>query len=425
MTVWTSSDRLLLREAGISIENAENQLRLLREGIRPPRLIRPATRGDGIERLDSEAIAALAESYRRACAEGRWIHFIPASGAATRLAESLGELASSQTPEAAKLRALLGDPEALKSLPKALMPFHEYAGAVRTPVEEHIREAAALAPGVEARLHFTIAPEHEARFVAEAESVLKRLRGEGLRAEVTHSFQDPSTQTLALDEAGKPFRDDEGNLVLRPGGHGALLRNLEEAARAVGSQGAAFAWIRNIDNIPVERIRAEGRETRRARGGLLQERAAGDRPTRVCGMVPNTGEPGGGPFWVERGVERGIETAHGPRLRIVESAEVDASDPEQLRIFRAGTHFNPVDLAVSLRDTAGEAFGLEKFSDPSACFVASKKNAGRALKALEWPGLWNGAMADWETHCVEIPLSQFAPVKTVADLLRPEHQEVP
>lgn len=410
MTAWTSSDRLLLQGAGIPLEQAEKQLDLLRAGIRPPRLIRPATRGDGIETLDPEAVAALAESYRRACAEGRWIHFIPASGAATRLAESLGELASSATPEATRLRALLGDPEALKSLPKALMPFHECGGTVRTPVEEHIREAAALAPGVEARLHFTIAPEHEARFAAEVASVLKSLRREGLRAEVTHSFQDPSTQTLALDEAGEPFRN-EGKLMLRPGGHGALLRNLEEAVRA---QGAAFAWIRNIDNIPVERIRAEGRALRAARGGLLMERAATHRPTRVCGMVENTGEPGGGPFWVE--------TSEGPRLRIVESAEVDASDAGQQAIFRAGTHFNPVDLAASLRDGRGEVFRLEDFSHPAACFVADKKHEGRPLKALEWPGLWNGAMAGWETHCVEIPLLQFAPVKTVADLLRPEHR---
>jgi hypothetical protein len=414
MTAWTASDRLLLQEAGIPFENADRQLRLLREGMRCPRLIRPATRGDGIEALDPEAIEALAASYQRACAEGRWIHFIPASGAATRLAESLGELASSSTPDAGKLRALLGDPQALKSLPKALMPFHEYGGSVRTPVEEHIREAVSLAPGAEARLHFTIAPEHEARFVAEVEAVRARLYREGLRAEVSHSFQDPSTQTLALDEAGEPFRDDEGRLVLRPGGHGALLRNLEEAARA---QGAAFAWIRNIDNIPVERIRAEERLARRARGGLLMERASRDRPTRVCGMVENTGEPGGGPFWVE--------SANGPRLRIVESAEVDASDAEQARLFRAGTHFNPVDLAVSLRGGSDRVFRLEEFADPTACFVADKKHAGRALKALEWPGLWNGAMANWKTHCVEIPLSQFAPVKTVADLLRPEHQESP
>jgi len=407
----TAADHRRLGEVGISSADADRQLHLLREGMRYPRLIRPATLGDGIETLEAEEIEALGAEYQRACAEGQWIHFIPASGAATRLAESLGELASSSSPESEKLRALLGDPEALKNLPKALMPFHEAAGRVRTPVEEHIREAVALAPGVEARLHFTIAPEHETAFLSEVATVLVMLRRGGIRAEVTHSFQDPSTQTLALDETGEPFRDASGNLVLRPGGHGSLLRNLEEAARSLH---AGFAWIRNIDNIPVERIRAGGRDARRARGGLLMRSATGARPARVAGMVANTGEPGGGPFWVE--------TAEGPMLRIVESAEVDSADARQQAVFRSGTHFNPVDLAVSLRDRAGEVFRLEDFSDPSACFIADKKHEGRPLKALEWPGLWNGAMAGWETRCVEIPLPQFAPVKTVTDLLRPEHQ---
>jgi hypothetical protein len=410
----TPADHAVLSEAGIHPSAAEKQIRLLQEGMSCPRLLRPATRGDGIEVPDPATFEELGAEYQSACAEGRWIHFIPASGAATRLAESLGELASSTTADAEKLRALLGDPEALKSLPKALMPFHEYGGEVRTPVEEHIREALALAPGVEACLHFTIAPEHEARFVSEVDRVLTALRREGLRAEVTHSFQDPSTQTLALDAEGNPFRDAAGNLVLRPGGHGSLLRNLEEVARdGSGKRGASFAWIRNIDNIPVERIRAEGRALRRALGGLLM-RSAGGRPTRIAGMVENTGEPGGGPFWVE--------TPEGPRLRIVESAEVDTSDAGQTGLFRAGTHFNPVDLACSLRDGSGKAFNLEEYSDPTACFIADKKHAGRALKALEWPGLWNGAMAGWDTRCVEIPLSQFAPVKTVADLLRKEHR---
>jgi hypothetical protein len=187
-----------------------------------------------------------------------------------------------------------------------------------------------------------------------------------------------------------------------------LLRNLQ-------SCGGEFVWIRNIDNIPVERNRAEGRALRRAVGGMLMRAAAEpeSRPTRVAGMVQNTGEPGGGPFWIEGRV--------GAEIRIIEAAEVDSSSPEQGEIFEAGTHFNPVDMACALRDPAGKRFRLEGFSDPSACFVAEKTHEGRTLRALEWPGLWNGAMAGWHTKCVEIPLSQFAPVKTVADLLRGEH----
>jgi hypothetical protein len=411
---FDAGDLDLLRDAGITPEKASDQLTLLRGGMNCPRLLRPCTVGDGIELPDPSLFEELGKEYQEACAEGRWVHFIPASGAATRLAESLGELGASGGSKegdegSARLRALLGDPESLRRLPKALMPFHEVAGTVRTPVEEHIREAAALAPGAEARLHFTIAPEHEERFLREVETVLDSLRREGIRAEVSHSFQDPATQTLALDERGEPFRDESGRLVLRPGGHGSLLRNLE-------SCGAEFAWIRNIDNIPVDRLRAEGRALRRALGGLLMRRARSQNsgPVRLCGMVANTGEPGGGPFWVQ--------SAGDPTVRIVESAEVDPADAEQQRLFRSGTHFNPVDLAVALRDASGKPYALEDFSDPAACFIASKKHGGRALRALEWPGLWNGAMAKWETHCVEIPLAQFAPVKTVTDLLRPEHQ---
>jgi hypothetical protein len=419
-------DQARLREAGLDAPRAAEQVRLLREGMRRPRLLRPATRGDGIETLDPAEHEALGAEFRRACAEGRWVHFIPASGAATRMAASLADRETlekalrEQGKDPGLLYDLLGDPDAIQHLPKALIPFHRYPdGSKRMPLEEHVREAVALAPEAVARLHFTISPEHESGFRRETDAVLARLRSEGARAEVTFSFQDPSTQTLALDAAGEPFRDAAGRLVLRPGGHGSLLSNLEDVARSLGAE---FAWVRNIDNIPVEGRRAEGRALRRALGGLLMRRArasAGDRPVRVCGMVENTGEPGGGPFWVE---QAGVEQAGRASVRIVESAEVDASDADQLSVFRSATHFNPVDLACALRDGSGRAFALQEFADASACFIADKTHEGRALKALEWPGLWNGAMARWETHCVEIPVTQFAPVKTVLDLLREEHQ---
>lgn len=414
----TDTDLRLLAEAGISPEAAEGQLRLLREGMRRPVLLRPCTPGDGIDAVDAGELEALGEAFGKACAEGRWVFFVPASGAATRMAASLVDpekvRAMREHPRFADsaLPELLKDPGAWAAQPKALMPFHRAGAGFRTPLEEHAREAVALAPRAEARLHFTISPEHEKEFVAERDRVLARLKAEGARASITHSFQDPATQTLALDADGNPFRDAAGNLLLRPGGHGSLLRNLEAVAR---DQGADYAWIRNIDNIPVETVRAEGRPLRRAVGGLLMRLAAQvpDRPARVAGMVRNTGEPGGGPFWVEG--------RDGARIRIVESAEVDARDPAQAALFRAGTHFNPVDMACALRDPNGEAFRLADFADASACFVAEKTHEGRPLRALEWPGLWNGSMAGWSTRCVEIPLAQFAPVKTVADLLRPEH----
>lgn len=415
-TPFSPDDLKLLAAAGIAPEAAAGQLRLLREGMRRPRLLRPCTPGDGIALPDPAGFEALGKAYQEACARDRWLFFIPASGAATRMASSLTDPAKIREMQnhphfsRSTLPELLKNPGAWATLPKALMPFHRYGETIRTPIEEHIREAIALAPGATARLHFTISPEHEKLFLEEVGRVLGLLHGDGTVAEVTHSFQDPATQTLALDAAGEPFRDARGNLLLRPGGHGSLLRNLESAAR---EQGADYVWIRNIDNIPVEPIRAEGRALRRALGGLLMRAASGDRPARVAGMVANTGEPGGGPFW--------IAGENGPEVRIVESAEVDMANPEQGAAFRAATHFNPVDLACSVRDAAGKTFSLEAFSEPSACFIAEKAHEGRPLRALEWPGLWNGAMADWDTQCVEIPLAQFAPVKTVADLLRAEH----
>ncbi len=418
----TSADLRLLADAGISLADAERQLLLLREGMHRPKLLRPCTLGDGIETLDPDAFEALGEAFQKACAEGRWVFFVPASGAASRMAASLTDpekvRAMRENPRFADsaLPELLKDPGAWAARPKALMPFHRAGSGFRTPLEEHAREATALAPGAVARLHFTISPEHERDFAKERDRARALLKAEGARVEITHSFQDPATQTLALDGEGNPFRDANGDLLLRPGGHGSLLRNLEAAARGSdGAGGADFVWIRNIDNIPVEKIRAEGRALRRALGGLLMRASSEspDRPTRVAGMVKNVGEPGGGPFW--------IQGKSGPEIRIVESAEVDRDVAAQTAIFGSGTHFNPVDMACALRDASGKPFSLQDFADPSACFVAEKTHEGRPLRALEWPGLWNGAMAGWNTRCVEIPLSQFAPVKTVADLLRAEH----
>ncbi len=370
---------------GISEDSAAAQITRLQNGVISPHLLRPCTIGDGIIPLPTD-LFDLEEEFLKASKGGRIIHFIPASGAATRMG--------------------LGD------LPKALAPFHRYGSRTVTPIEEHVREAAALAgQGVESRLHFTISPEHEVLFQRHVEETLKVLRVEGIKAEVTFSTQDPATQTLALDETGEPFRDASGNLLLRPGGHGALLSNLE-------SCDAEFVWIHNVDNIAVESHRAKDRRVHRALAGKLirmaRERTVNSGPLRVCGMVPNTGEPGGGPFW--------ISTADGEKIRIVESAEVNGSDLSQKKIFNAATHFNPVDMICTLREPSGKPYRLHDFSDPNACLITKKIHEGRSITALEWPGLWNGGMAGWDTVCVEIPLSMFTPVKTMADLQRPEHQ---
>ena len=383
--VFTAEDILQLKTAGITLEQAQLQLRKF-QAKDLPKLLRPCTLGDGISPLPENA-RELEEEFHGASVEGRLIHFIPASGAATRMG--------------------LGD------IPKALAPFHRYGSRIATPVEEHIREAVALAgEGVEARLHFTIAPEHETRFNASLREILKRLRAEGIQTEVTYSLQDTATQTFALDVNGNPFHDDSGKLLLRPGGHGALLSNLEAC-------GAEFAWIHNVDNIAVESHRAKGRSIHRALAGKLiqmaKDRKARNRPLRVCGMVPNTGESGGGPFWISG--SDGKE-----EIRIVEAAEVRDAEPGQAQIFRSASHFNPVDMICALRDPNGRFYPLQEFANQESHFTAQKTYRGQQTLILEWPGLWNGGMAHWDTTCVEIPLSLFTPVKTSEDLLRPEHR---
>lgn len=353
------------------------------------------------------------------------------------------------------LAAFLGTPGlGYAQSPKGLLAFHREAGQPRTAFIEHLREASRLvrdARGV-VKLHFTVSPEHRAGF-----ATLLAMEGPALEAELETDFdvefseQHPATDTLAADPAGGPFRDEAGRLLFRPAGHGALLRNLQETR-------GDLVFLKNIDNVAVARLKDEtfrwsaalmgyaaelqhqahacaasleqgvpeaGATATRFladrfgetmapddRDGLL---AALDRPLRVAGMVPNTGEPGGGPFWVR--------AADGTITRqIVESAQVDSASAEQMAIARRATHFNPVFLACALRDRHRRVHALERFVDPAAVIIARKSHGGRELVALERPGLWNGAMARWNTVFVEVPLVVFNPVKTVLDLLRPEHQ---
>jgi hypothetical protein len=359
-------------------------------------------------------------------------------------------------------------------LPKGQLLFHRYPDGPRTPFEEHLVEAAATARDGNrtCRLHLTVAPEHEERFAELLRDARQRFEGPlDARFEVGFSHQSHATDTIAVDLNDRPFRLEDGSLLFRPGGHGSLIENLAE----LGRQGWDVVLLKNIDNVvpdgrkpPVNRwkqllagllvdLRArvfdlaerlermdaadpaaagllaeaerfcaerlsrplsrgghetgtDGFEARRRR--LLE---ALERPLRVCGVVRNTGEPGGGPFWVE--------SADGEvSLQIVETSQIDPDSPEQQAALRASTHFNPVDIACALRDRHGRPYDLHRFIDPSTVFIARKSHEGRPLKALERPGLWNGAMAGWNTVFVEVPVKTFAPVKTVLDLLRPEHQ---
>jgi hypothetical protein len=342
-------------------------------------------------------------------------------------------------------------------LPKGLLPFHRLDGETRTAFVEHLAETAQLVgAGHPARLHGTVSPEHRPLFERQLAEWREPLEERyGCRFEVTFSVQQPATDTLALGPDGEALRDADDRLLLRPGGHGALLANLAELEGEV-------VLLRNIDNVVPDRRKADNLHWDRLLGGLLLELAesrralleqlhrhpgdpevcrraraylhedlgfdlsggepAGehliallDRPLRVCGMVVNHGEPGGGPFWVRN--------ADGRLSRqIVEAAQIDRSDPEQAAILAAATHFNPVDLACTLRDGRGRPYELARFVDQAAAIVTGKVQNGQPIRILERPGLWNGGMAGWHTVFVELPESTFNPVKTVFDLLRPAHQ---
>ncbi|ETW94185.1 MAG: hypothetical protein ETSY1_35970 [Candidatus Entotheonella factor] len=352
------------------------------------------------------------------------------------------------------------------SLPKALLHFHCYGDHCRTPLEEHLMEASTLVQdrGGAARLHFTVSPEHGELMMAHLEQARQRYEQTGAHFEVSWSTQKLSTDTIAVDLDNQPFRDREGKLLFRPAGHGALLENLNDL------QGDIFL-IKNIDNIVPDHLKAPTYTYTRLLGGYLvtlqqqsfmylEQLASGDvnpsalkairqfaeqafslslpatfeqqshqeqaellfrslhRPLRVCGVVLNTGEPGGGPFWV--GHADGTTS-----LQIVETSQVDTNTETQRAILQKSTHFNPVNLVCGVRDFRGQPFDLMRFTDPETGFISQKSHEGKPLKALELPGLWNGAMAKWNTVFVEVPITTFNPVKTVLDLLRQEHQPAP
>lgn len=468
------------------------------------RLRRACRVGDGIVRLAAERHAALVAIAAEAARRGRFAKFVPASGAASRmfadltlflaepdndkarraalaLAERLGELAARTWLAAALaeagdslparlaegdlpfvVRTLIDGPGlALAARPKGLLPFHLYGEGPRTAFSEHLVEAAAYLADDHGRcrLHFTVSPAHEAAFAAELAAAGPRIESRLQTSfAVAFSHQEPATDTLALGADGEPFRDRDGALLLRPGGHGALLGNLQQTD-------AELVFVKNIDNVMPERGQAEVVHWQRLLGGLACElverrnelwrrlaepgadealrheavaflaelghpavesplpaaeelRARLDRPLRVCGVVPNTGEPGGGPFWV-------ADPGGGESRQIVESAQVDLAETAQAEVWKSATHFNPVQLVCALDDPVGRRYDLDRFVDPAAVFLAGKSEGGRALVALERPGLWNGAMAHWHTVFVDVPGSTFAPVKTLLDLARPEHRALP
>lgn len=468
-----------MEEHGLTPAALETQLKNFREGFPFLPVTRAASCGDGIRVLDAAGIEQAAARYDRAKESLRVVKFVPASGAATRMFKDLfefvregrrtavvGELLANRRRFAfwPELRTIIGDDadelrtvenivaEGLRygETPKGLVSFHRYGDEVRKAVEEHLVEGAQYAAaGGEVKIHFTVSPEHLTRFEALlAEKIPGYESRFGVKYRISFSVQDPSTDTLAVNPDCTPFRRADGRLLFRPAGHGALIGNL-------GKIDADIVFVKNIDNVTTDARRSDTVLYKKALAGVLlalQERIFEylmalevpgaelepiaafienelcvklpkdygtallrqvlDRPIRVCGMVRNEGEPGGGPFWVA-GAD-GLET-----LQIGESNQIA---PEKRELMRSATHFNPVDLVCSFRTSKGGRFDLREFVDPATGFISRKSDGGRELLAQELPGLWNGAMARWNTVFVEVPITTFSPVKVVTDLLRPEHQ---
>jgi len=468
-----------MEEHGLTPAALETQLKNFREGFPFLPVTRAASCGDGIRVLDAAGIEQAAARYDRAKESLRVVKFVPASGAATRMFKDLFEFVREGRRTAVvgkllanrrrfafwpELRTIVGDDadelrtvenivaEGLRygETPKGLVSFHRYGDEVRKAVEEHLVEGAQYAAaGGEVKIHFTVSPEHLTRFEALlAEKIPGYESRFGVKYRISFSVQDPSTDTLAVNPDCTPFRRADGRLLFRPAGHGALIGNL-------GKIDADIVFVKNIDNVTTDARRGDTVLYKKALAGVLlalQERIFEylmalevpgaelepiaafienelcvklpkdygtallrqvlDRPIRVCGMVRNEGEPGGGPFWVT-GAD-GLET-----LQIAESNQIA---PEKRELMRLATHFNPVDLVCSFRTSKGGRFDLQEFVDPATGFISRKSDGGRELLAQELPGLWNGAMARWNTVFVEVPITTFSPVKVVTDLLRPEHQ---
>lgn len=479
-------------------ENIQAQIEKFKRGSGRVRLHAPCTLGSGVRVLSEKEIDAHIPRFERVRAEGRVLKFVPASGAATRMFRALknflqtgssdkegsveeffknidrfafaGELWDHCRNKGLNRKELTGlegqkillhellDREGMnyENFPKGLIPFHTYPDHPRTAFEEHLVEALQYARdkrGV-AQLHFTVSGPWLEPLKKWFQGVVERYETQGEKLHIEFSVQKPGTDTLAVDFENTPIRLEGGSFLFRPGGHGALLENLNEC-------GGDIVFIKNIDNVTHDHRKPITTRYKKALGGLLVEIQGRifsylrdletgplppqqideirhfaeeelcfrytseisqkslitflNRPLRVCGVVQNQGEPGGAPFWV-------LDETGGKSLQIVESSQVDRTDPKQWEIFRSSVYFNPVDLVCGLRGHRGQPFNLTAFRDENMFFISEKTHEGRALKALELPGLWNGGMAFWNTVFVEVPLEIFAPVKEVNDLLRPVHQ---
>ena len=503
----TEKDLKQIAERGISEKQVEAQLKQIAEGFPFLKLEAAASTEKGILVPSNDEKAQDIKAWDNYKAEGhKVVKFVPASGAASRMFKNMFAFADAdydvpttdfektffdhirdfafkkelcnkcKENEGKDIKTLMADGEYKAiaknmleakglnygQLPKGLLLFHNYEDGPRTPMEEHLVEAALYASSNgEANVHFTVSHEHLPLFKAKvAEKEEKYAEKYGVKYNISFSEQKPSTDTIAANVDNTPFRNEDGSLLFRPGGHGALIENLNEID-------ADVVFIKNIDNVVPDRLKASTVEWKQILAGVLVTKQAQafeylklldkgaynhekleemirfvqrdlccrkqdikeledaelviylrkklNRPMRVCGVVKNVGEPGGGPFLTYN--QDGTVS-----LQILESSQIDTNNEEYMKMFQNGTHFNPVDLVCAIKNYKGEAFNLPDYVDKTTGFISSKSKNGRELKALELPGLWNGAMSDWNTIFVEVPLDTFNPVKTVNDLLREQHQ---
>ncbi|MDR0537286.1 MAG: DUF4301 family protein [Tannerellaceae bacterium] len=505
----TPNDLKLLTTKGIHESQINEQLSCFKHGFPFLEIITSASVNKGIMSLSDEEQQSYICEYNEYLASGRRvIKFVPASGAASRMfkdlyafleapreqpatesenvfferitnfafydelndaclageGKSIKELVATGRYKAIISRLLNKEGLNYGGLPKGLLLFHRYdASMTRTAFEEHLAEGAlyAKAGTGDVNIHFTVLPEHEDLFHKITEEKLPEYEARfTARYNISFDCQKPSTDTLAADMDNQPFRDRNGGLVFRPGGHGALIENLND-------MDSDIVFIKNVDNVAPDGRKAATVTYKKLLAGILvsvQRRIFNflniidsgqytrmqieemihflhdvlyirssdmkhledaelilflkgklNRPIRICGMVRNEGEPGGGPF-----IAVNPDGTVSPQ--ILESSQIDLGRQEMKALFDQGTHFNPVDLVCAIKDYQGNKFNLRDYIDANAGFISTKSKDGRELKALELPGLWNGAMSDWNTIFVEVPIETFSPVKTVFDLLRPEHQ---
>jgi len=514
--MFTKDDLKQLQSHGIDPKTAELQINNFVKGFPYINLDRPAIVGDGIKAFNAKEAKKLSYFYDSNSKKYEILKFVPASGAASRMFKHLFEFSETYNGTEKDITGLLNDNQLLPvkqffdhikefafakalskamrkddfdlddclarndykpiidylltekglgyaNLPKGVLLFHNYPDEPRMAIEEHLVEGANYCKDKEKRagIHFTVSPEHADRFLDEINRVKEKYEElYDVTYELTFSLQKTSTDTIAVDLNNKPFRDANGKLVFRPGGHGALIENLNDRESEI-------VFIKNIDNVVPNHPKEDTFLYKKVLGGylfnlqdsifefieILEDKPDDEdirtilrfiktklgfaidpdfsawrkedkveylhrklnRPIRICGMVKNEGEPGGGPFWVKE--------ANGEiSLQIVESSQIDLNDEKQKAILNQSTHFNPVDLVCGVRDYKERNFDLRNYVNPSTGFISIKSKDGKSLKAQELPGLWNGAMSDWITVFVEVPVSTFNPVKTINDLLRPEHQ---